>query len=86
MFKAVNCGDLHDKFIGPCCDLIVGSVKPRSGMLSVDTVTCSCVGNHTLARLRESVLRVTIKVNGEGQTLTPPSTPKPLNRSTPKFA
>jgi len=29
--------------------------------------------------------KVTIKVNGEGQTLTP-VTPKPLNRSSPKLA
>ena len=31
------------------------------------------------------VVRAMIKVNGEGQTLTP-TTPKPLNRSSPKFA
>jgi len=33
----------------------------------------------------ETVVRATIKVNGEGQTLTP-ATPKPLNKSSPKLA
>ena len=38
-----------------------------------------------ISETSESVVRATIKVNGEGQTLTP-ATPKSLNRSAPKLA
>jgi len=39
---------------------------------------------HMLARLCESVVRATMKVNGRGE-IWPPATQKPLNRWSPKF-
>ena len=48
-------------------------------------ITESLEVDRTVARQCESVVRATIKVNVEGQSLTP-ATPKRLNRTSLKFA